>query len=205
MVSYWSFSNNVKDSIGTADLFNGSNANFYFDRLNNPNSSLDLKNGFFQIPSGSFFTEAFTFSAWVLVRSTKNFSRVIELSAGPDNAMVSLILSDGDDNKPFVQIINDNDKNRWISYGVEKLKLNEWTHLVGSFDGTFLNMYINTELVSRIVALKPKKVDTRTKNYIGGSVRPGEGEYADALFDDIRIYNRALNEAEIQNLYTLII
>ena len=77
-----------------------------------------------------------------------------------------------------------------------------WYFVVCSYDGKMLKIYIN----GQFVGLKPcignlQKLDTDL--YIGtnNAVHRPEYDFITAKFDDIRIYNRALSDTEILNLY----
>jgi hypothetical protein len=65
-----------------------------------------------------------------------------------------------------------------------------WRHLVGSYDGTTAKLYIDGILVSSA----PKNWNT-----IDNILRFG-GNY-DGRIDDLKIYNRAITDAEVTNLY----
>jgi hypothetical protein len=79
--------------------------------------------------------------------------------------------------------------------GTSGLPLNTWTHLAMTFDGTVMRLYVNGA-----------QVNTRntTGNIIatGNALRIGGnalwGEYFAGQIDEVRIYNRALTQAEIQ-------
>ncbi|HLF95309.1 MAG TPA: LamG domain-containing protein [Planctomycetota bacterium] len=78
-----------------------------------------------------------------------------------------------------------------------------WYHLVGTYDGAFVRMYLNgvqTMAGALTGAIRTSAAPTR----IGagsGSPLSGEEPYA-GLVDDVRIYNRALTAPEVALLYT---
>ena len=79
LVHYWPFCDLSKDIVGNADLYGGINASLTFDRFNNPNSALSLKNGFLMAPPGIYFNGSdFSITAWVKVRVFNNWSRVVD-------------------------------------------------------------------------------------------------------------------------------
>src|SRR5262249_27072353 len=73
------------------------------------------------------------------------------------------------------------------------LPLNTWTHLTGMFDGSTYRLYINGELAGS-AAGSPLPPDNAPL-MIGGS---GDCSTFAGLIDEVRIYNRALSQAEIQ-------
>jgi hypothetical protein len=85
--------------------------------------------------------------------------------------------------------------NNGEAYGTANLALNTWTHLALTYDGASLRLYVNgTQIVS----------NTRTGAIatsagvlsIGGD--PLWGQYFTGRIDDVRVYNRALTQTQIQ-------
>jgi uncharacterized protein len=79
------------------------------------------------------------------------------------------------------------------------LPVGAWTHVVGTYDGTTMSLYVN--------GLKVGSNSTVTFGYTlsdGPSQRigiaPGSG-FWDGRIDDVRLYNRALSAAEVMQLY----
>jgi len=76
-------------------------------------------------------------------------------------------------------------------------ELNVWKYIVATFDGGQMKLYIDGVLTnfvdnSRLIATNPNPI------LIGKS---GWGEYFKGLIDQLRIYDRALTQAEITELY----
>jgi hypothetical protein len=77
----------------------------------------------------------------------------------------------------------------------------EWNHIVGTWDGTTMHLYVNG-------VLSPS-----TDTYTGGPIaqvypfeigRVGDNAYnINGKIDDVRVYNRALTQSEITELYNL--
>jgi hypothetical protein len=77
------------------------------------------------------------------------------------------------------------------------LPLNTWTHIAATYDGATMSFYVNGALVAshaQTGAIGTSFVQLT----IGGNTVFGNGEHFNGLLDDIRIYNVALNEAQIQ-------
>jgi Concanavalin A-like lectin/glucanases superfamily len=76
------------------------------------------------------------------------------------------------------------------------IPLNDWTHLAGTFDGTTLRLYVNGALIGSKPSSSPIDV-TNGVLRIGGT-RSFTGEFFPGLIDEVRIYNRALSQQELQ-------
>jgi hypothetical protein len=87
-------------------------------------------------------------------------------------------------------------ENGWHSV-VSTLPLNQWNHIVGTYDGTTMKLYANGLLVnSKSVSLKmgANNQDLYIGKWLSGSSINGQ-------IDDVMIFNRALNSLEIQEIY----
>ena len=76
-----------------------------------------------------------------------------------------------------------------------------WEHRVGLWDGKKVKLYVNGKL-----AASKEGLAGPMDNVSGGNLNFGvgwdlEGDYFQGDMDDIRIYNRALSEAEVKALY----
>jgi DNA-binding winged helix-turn-helix (wHTH) protein len=76
------------------------------------------------------------------------------------------------------------------------------THLAGVWDGAMMRLYVNGVLVATASFSGPLKRG-RGPLYIGGRTNPatGEDESVAGIFDDFGLYNRALTEKEIVDIY----
>jgi PKD repeat protein len=78
--------------------------------------------------------------------------------------------------------------------GITQLPAYQWSHVAGTYDGQYLRMYVNGVLTSQ-------QGQTGTIPVSSGALKIGGnaiwGEYYAGYLDDIRIYNRALSQAEV--------
>jgi hypothetical protein len=79
--------------------------------------------------------------------------------------------------------------------GGARLAANVWTHLAATYDGATLRLYVNgVQVASR--AQTGAIIVTSSPLRIGGNGI--WGEYFQGRIDEVRIYNRALSQAELQ-------
>ena len=77
----------------------------------------------------------------------------------------------------------------------------EWQMLTATFNGSLESIYINGKLTcSLAVSSYTLPVMTRSYNYIGKSYHTTDG-YSWSYIDDLRFYNKSLNEMEIIQLF----
>ena len=202
--NYWPFSNNYDDPIGKANLFNGLNYTLTTDRFGNPNSALDLANGYLQVPSGVYFSGKFTFTAWVYMRSFGKYSRLFDFGNGAPMNNVFLAMCNSVDLLPYLNVYSTTSfQDMVLPRDIQVAKLNlfykDWSHLAVQFDGGSFLFYLNGILTGkRTGASGPPNVN-RTLNYFGKSNWVADSN-VDAIFDEIRIYDRVLSQSEIFEL-----
>jgi predicted outer membrane repeat protein len=157
--------------------------------------NLDGTDGYVQAPSGVWFSGDFTIEGWVFVRSYNSWSRLIDFANGPNNDNVYLALSFGATGYPVMGVFTNNG-NPTLKAGT-LLPTNQWVHLAATLSGTTGTIYINGIPVgSGPLNVAPNVV--RTNNYIGRSNYSTDG-HANAIFDEVRIWNVARTQAQIQS------
>jgi hypothetical protein len=85
------------------------------------------------------------------------------------------------------------------------LNPNLWHLYTATYDGSSRKVYIDGVLRSTDIQTEPSNggpITSNTNNLVFGG-QPGYGEWAHAIMDDIRIYNRALSADEIMDLADL--
>ena len=81
------------------------------------------------------------------------------------------------------------------------ITLNAWQFAVGVLDGSDIKLYLNGEL-DETDSATGNIIPTSHNLMIGGDPNPAIfGRFFDGAIDEVRIYNRALSESEIKELY----
>jgi fibronectin type 3 domain-containing protein len=79
--------------------------------------------------------------------------------------------------------------------GTNAIPLNTWTHLAATYDGVSLRIYVNgSQVGSRSLTGPIMTSDSPLR--IGGNIV--WGEYFGGVIDEVRVYNRALTQTQIQ-------
>src|SRR5262249_36769691 len=206
LVAYWKFDEGngttISDASGngnTGTLVNGpqwtngvSGKALYFDGIASNvavlnSTSLDLPN-------------SFTFSAWVNPAvAQSNFTAAISKNSSSDHVYFLYATSGGSycggTGFPLAgaNIAGSQD----IVCSASGVPLNTWSHLTSTYDGSTLRFYVNGSLSQSVTASGTIESGTGTFQ-IGASQW---GEYFNGLIDEVRIYNRALSDTEIQAIY----
>ena len=79
------------------------------------------------------------------------------------------------------------------------MALNTFSHLAGTFDGKEVRIFVNGKLISS----KPAQgvIGTNDKALSIGGHGNSAGDKFTGVIDDVRVYSRALSEAEIGAIY----
>jgi len=195
-VSYWKFDEGsglvASDSVGSNDGgiinatwgargldFNGTNA-----RVEVPdNPSLNP-------------TDEITLSAWVkweIVPSTGNgWATIIN-----KNVDSQYRLQHKHDNTAFEFAIRTPSGGKWVDSATIPI-INTWYHVVGTYDGSTLKIYVNGVLENS--NSHSGVINTSTTNLSIGSRSIGDRHFNGSI-EKVSIYDKALSEQEVQKLY----
>ena len=158
-------------------------------------------NSYIQLPGNGFTTgtHPWTLSAWVKPTSNANFDGNAHYIAQYDSTGVAnetpvILLDVG--GFPEVSSFLGTPSNDCPS--ATAAVVGKWMHIVGEYDGTNEVLYVNgkldrtcTGITSNIVMTNPPLIGDNS----GGSFQ--------GVIDDVRIYNRALTDREVKQLYKL--
>jgi hypothetical protein len=157
--------------------------------------NLDGVSGYVQLPPDVWFTGNFTVEGWVNVRSYNFWSRLIDFGNGGDNYNVYLALTKNTSGYPTIGVFTNNDSLPIFSAS-NQLPTNQWVHLAATLNGTNGTIYINGNIAGTgTLNISPNVI--RTNNYFGRSNYALDG-YANAVFDEFRIWKVARNQFQIQ-------
>jgi hypothetical protein len=229
LVAYYPFNGNANDESGNGN--NGTvfgSTELTNDRFDQVNSSYDFdleekswgeRNNEIYVPySSQFNSNNLTVSAWVYPRSYFNpanpndkNSRIITRAqygySSPNGQVWGLDFNDNR-TRGFILAQGSNAaqglaENRGIVTNNSPLTLNSWHHIIMTFDGENLKLYINNQLVANTsTTVVMNNVGTSGVSVGVSNQANGWWYDADAKIDDIGIWDRALSQQEVSNIYT---
>ena len=167
--------------------------------LSGTNSALDLDgvDDFVRVPAGIWFSNEFTIESWVFERSYNQFSRVIDFGNGAGNDNVLLSLSYTTPGRPYFQVFPAGQ----FVLAPDVIPLNQWIHLAATLKSNVATIYINGVAVTNGTVTAPSGTVIRNNNYIGRS-NWGADPYANALFDELRLWKVARTADQIRQFMT---
>jgi|688.fasta_scaffold233423_2 hypothetical protein len=211
LVAYYPFSGNANDASGNTnhgtvlgnvtlatDRFGNSNKAYSFP--GNPNSYIDCGNNPTIQVRG-----ALTLSAWIYIDGGSLNPRILQYSGSGNNGGYTAFVS-GTSNSIRLHATNYNDDRSGTGFccgsaqGFSVPALS-WQHFVYTTSATGLaKMYINGILVGEHQGVPVNNINYANTLNIGKLPIGSEGNWGGKL-DEIRIYNRLLNTAEINYLF----
>ena len=150
------------------------------DQVNVPDAnSLDLTNGM-------------TLSAWVNPRALNGAWRTVIFKEGTGDLVYGLY---GQDNTPVpAGSMNANGGIRSLR-GTSQVPLGTWTHLAYSYDGAAERLFVDGQQVASVARGGAIATSTGQLRIGGNSLW---GERFSGLIDEVRVYQRALSQAEVE-------
>ena len=216
LVGWWGFNGNANDESGNGNNGTVNGATLTTDRFGNPNSAYDFDGVDDFINIGDVTTieniGSMTWSAWVLCRSNPNIpsglssNRIIskELEADGNNRM-TLIVNSNSNNQTFQFILNSSTNSNGVSSDPIIFDSLYFVTVVYSYENSLnserIQIYLNANLILQTVnGVVPPSTPNNPHNLKFGKHDNNTTAW-DGTLDDIGIWNRALTQCEISELY----
>jgi len=213
LVAYYPFNGNAKDESGNGNDGEVKGASLTVDRNGDRESAYSYpNNGSIVIKDHeSLRPGEITLSAWVKPDSSRG-GAILWKQTWPGNlheqywfALNARIVRHGAGEGPIFGpstidfAIKRNSGGRrgdswWRPIVDANVPINDWSHIVGSWDGVEQKVYLNGKLVGGAADTPDGDMD---------DVPGGNLTITDTTSDDVRIYNRALSADEVKALYDL--
>ena len=206
LMAHYPFNGNANDESGNGNNGVVSGATLVQDRFGNTDSAYLFDGVDDRIDLGSDpsleMTEAVAISAWIRVASYPVWYQNIISDAGPNEIILGACGKALRFHNNRLQFIVDGiygwGTATYVEYAFSDDMLGQWQHVVGTYDRNTVKLYLNGVLVA---SLAHSAALTITGNPVLIGVSGFDDDYFHGAMDDIRIYDRALTEAEIQELY----
>ncbi|RZK37281.1 MAG: hypothetical protein EOO90_25565, partial [Pedobacter sp.] len=223
LISCYPFNGNANDSHGNNHGVMGSAVSFTTDRFNNPNSALyfsgSYSNKYVEMPLDELInTSAYTFSLWYSSASHApqfHATNIFTVMPGPtENIMESYGKSQSislrnynfemvESSLYFGTICNNNTQ-CFKPFGAadDYISINTWYHVVVTRENNVVKLYKNGVLLNTIPVIATNSNLGGLKGYIGKDLWDIEvGMPFVGKIDDLKVYRRALNDAQVQAIY----
>lgn len=216
LVAWYPFNGNANDESGNGNNGTVDGASLSSNRFNQTNSAYDFdlnnatfskKNEQINIPyKASFNSSTLSVSIWVNVRSYawsgNSIKCTVPITRYQDGSSLGVWAISYDATSLSASVQSTSNTQLTTNYS-NPLQLNTWSNIVFTYDGSSLNLYVNGILKSQKAGTITLKNTTCNTGITIGELNQYNGfwYYTDGKLDDIGIWNRALTQEEITNLY----
>jgi len=206
LVSWWRAENDANDSVGNHNgtLFNG--VGFAGGEVGQA-FSFNGNNQAVVIPySPSLVSTQYSMEAWVKPTSQVTTEDGQEVIFGESYGFGQLVVRPGTTGVQVVFLFGNGGGGWYEVDGTADIPIGQFTHVIGTWDGTTLKLYINGVL-NNTSTPGAAPVSSGCPFYIGGFYSPDDDEcwtvsqFFVGLIDEVSYYNRPLTPAEVQALY----
>ena len=202
LVAYYPFNNNLYDLIGGRNGTSAGTEAYYTDRWGNTNACYDVvdNSNHIMLPNDNWVNGDYSVSAWVNVKQIASFPRLYDFGNGYgiNNAVGKLSHSGNGCPSLEYYASSTNDGSYYLS--TTSFTTNTWAHIVYVFSGVTMKIYMNNVLIGTYSGMHIPESIYRTSNKIGGSNAPMHDDTY-AYIDDFRLYDRAISDPEVAQLY----
>ncbi|MBI4648712.1 MAG: VCBS repeat-containing protein, partial [Bacteroidia bacterium] len=205
LVAYYPFNGNANDESGNGNDGTVNGATLTTDRFGNANSAYSFDGGsdYITIPDTTILniTGNITIESWIYqteFTGVQSYSIVCKGETSVDR--IYYLYTNASTNHAYLILENTVDTEYSVE-SVNQVPLNTWTHLVGVLENGIMKIYINGVLENTnnfSGSLKTNNTDLYIGYYYYTAL---DHSYFSGILDDIRIYNCALSDAEIDSLY----
>ena len=158
--------------------------------------AFDGTNDHLVLPPATWFSNDLTIEAWVFQRKQDHWSRLLDFGNGPDSNNVLFALSNDTNGIACFQTFSN--ATRTTLALSKPLPTNQWVHLAVTLQGATGTLYTNgVPAATNTAMIRPPAVTRRT-NYVARSNWSTDA-YANAVFDELRIWNLARTRAQLTN------
>ena len=219
LLGYWKMDETTSPSLdssgnGLSGTWHGAGISSSTGKFGNGNANTGANDTYIEVADNNaldFGNNNFTVAFWVDKRAqSSNWSNTFGINkwniggggVGSNEWSIALTTdsSGGNDNRPSFGIENGTTSYAVDSTSYSQLTLNTWAHIVGVRDGNYLKLYLNGSLLGStdIGTISVNNVVSRNLRF---GCSANTNYCANAIFDEVRIYNRALSPSEVAQLY----
>jgi uncharacterized protein (TIGR02145 family) len=206
LVGWWGFNGNANDQSGNNNIGSILGGSFANDRNGLLNSALFLPNlGDYSIVNNTtppFNNFELSASVWLKIPNQYIYSTLTVIRNGVPQTNGFILMIDqnhgyGVNNYSVIFLVGNG---TGVSFITNQSELGQWSQLTSTYDGSSIKIYLNGILkASQTFNLS---LNCPNNNLIFGKWdNPSTPSVTSRLLDDIGIWNRALTQQEITNLY----
>lgn len=202
LVGYWPFNGNANDVSTNANNGTNNGAILTTDRFGNVNSAYSFNGTSHYIKvldnNSLDLTQNLTLSSWIEPNSLNNEQAILGKGTNIGHTWYALHHNVLNPKKTGISLQNLPAVSTCF-INSSQLSINNWNHLLATYNGSELKLYLNGVLVNTTTKNIQLMPNSLTDLFIGCELN--NFRFFNGKLDDIGIWNRALTTDEISNLY----
>jgi len=197
LVSYWPFDGNAEDAVGNNDGTIAGDTQMVAGKFGQA-LGLDGDGDYAEVPDSDSLdiTDAITVEAWVTPDETSGYTTTFRTIAAKDVHTSQPYGFYWDDRNGELELVLNDAADRLTTAYDYVGKIGTWVHVAATYDKTEIKIYADGVLLGTKAYTPALPVDDASL-WIGWDGDAGSDRYFKGVIDELRIYNRALSEAEI--------
>jgi len=201
LVANWSFEGGFLDTVGGNDAVPNGDTAVVIDPERDRVAEFDGNGDYLQIPNSPSLNitgDQITLTSWVYFDDVSGAPEIVIAKPFQDGQHTSPYFSYG------LHMLSDGTPRFWLSLSVgarnapgsPNFESGRWYHMAGVYDGSAMILYVDGEVSGTNNNASGNITGYDTPLFLG--INGGRGEPMDGKIDDVRIYNHALDQIEIQ-------
>lgn len=198
LIHYWPiYQSNPKELVRYHEFTRFYRIKYTKNRFDQANSAFNFDNGAIFLPDGTYFQGGFTISLWFKLNSNKLNQQLIEIGNGmaSDNFQLALSFNRRFSFCAYLHAVYGGQN---LLLGTDPIEVNKWYHIGVTSDGKRANIYLNGQLKTSDRSIPMRNVQ-RTYNFLGFNYL--KEVFFEGDLDDLKIFDRALSEEEMKEMY----
>ena len=210
LVGYWPFNGNANDVSGNGNNGTLNGATLTTDRFGNNNSAFNfdgLSNNIVVADNALLRPSQITLSCWInsdLTKPSQNILSKTNFSNAQGEQYGISVVNSGSISFGIKRNSNCSGGVGWKSLYTSTSIISPiiWSNIVCTYDGVTMKYYLNGNLVQTYTPPSSGSIDNCINGTFNiGKFWSGQPDYFKGKIDDVGIWNRALSQEEIKNLY----
>ncbi|KKO20342.1 MAG: Ig-like domain-containing protein [Candidatus Brocadia sp.] len=205
LVASYPFNSNAQDESGNGNHGTVQGATLTNDRYGNANSaySFDGIDDHILIPDNNSLdlSNSLTITAWIKSLDTSGPRAIVSKWNDDTRDWAYLFKDHNDSDKLRIELSQGNHHDLADLEGTTSIVPDQWIHVAVTYDSNFVKLYFNGAEDASLS--RTGIMNNSAENLLIGAVYSRNiSEYFHGVIDEVRIYNRALSESEIHELYS---
>jgi len=199
LVAHWKFDDNALDSSGNGNSGTVSGATYTTGKSGSALKFSGTNIYVSILDSPSLDVTKLTIEAWINASSwsSSTYPRIVSKEATTSAAPYALELNSS--GKSVDLCLDTGSGEKCVDSGANSISLNQWYYVVGTWNGTHSQIYVNGDLKKTLA--QSGSMTATSNNVTIGNNYPSKNRQYNGIIDEVKIYNYSLSAEDILSNY----